>query len=85
MNTNFHHISVLLYECIDALHIRNGYTYVDCTTGSGSHSFQIAKRMGEDSRLICIDRDINAIEAAVFYSVLKCHVPTALVGFGIQN
>ena len=64
MNSNFHHISVLLYECIDALHIRNGYTYVDCTTGSGSHSFQIAKRMGEDSRLICIDRDINAIEAA---------------------
>ena len=64
MSTNFHHISVLLYECIDALHIRNGYTYVDCTTGSGSHSFQIAKRMGEDSRLICIDRDINAIEAA---------------------
>lgn len=64
MNTNFHHISVLLYECMDALHIRNGYTYVDCTTGSGSHSFQIAKRMGEDSRLICIDRDSNAIEAA---------------------
>lgn len=64
MSSNFHHISVLLYECIDALNIRDGYTYVDCTTGSGSHSFQIAKRMGENSRLICIDRDINAIEAA---------------------
>ena len=62
--SNFHHISVLLFECIDALHIRDGYTYVDCTTGSGSHSFQIAKRMGPNSRLICIDRDINAIEAA---------------------
>ena len=63
-NTNFQHISVLLHECIEGLCIRDGFTYVDCTTGSGSHSFQIAKRMGPNSRLICIDRDTNALAAA---------------------
>ena len=62
--SSFHHISVLLNESIDNLHIRDGYTYIDCTTGSGSHSFQIAKRMGPHSRLICIDRDTTALEAA---------------------
>ena len=60
----FSHTSVLLYECIDALNIRNGYTYVDCTAGGGGHSLEIAKRMGPDSRLICFDRDKNAIAAA---------------------
>ena len=64
MNENFAHTSVLLFECIESLNIRNGYTYVDCTTGGGGHSLEIAKRMGPDSRLICFDRDINAIEAA---------------------
>lgn len=60
----FSHISVLLGECIDALNIRNGFTYVDCTTGGGGHSLEIAKRLGENSRLICFDRDENAIAAA---------------------
>ena len=60
----FSHVSVLLNECIDALNIRNGYTYVDCTAGGGGHSLQIAKRMGKDSRLICFDRDKDAIAAA---------------------
>lgn len=63
MNT-FSHTSVLLFECIEALNIRNGYTYVDCTAGGGGHSLEIAKRMGPDSRLICFDRDRDAIAAA---------------------
>lgn len=61
---NFSHTSVLLFECIEALNIRDGYTYVDCTTGGGGHSLEIAKRMGKNSRLICFDRDKNAIAAA---------------------
>ncbi len=60
----FSHTSVLLYECMDALNIRDGYTYVDCTTGGGGHSLEIAKRMGEHSRLLCFDQDETAIEAA---------------------
>lgn len=61
---NFSHKSVLLYECIEALNIRDGYTYVDCTTGGGGHSLEIAKRMGKNSRLICFDQDSDAIKAA---------------------
>ncbi len=64
MEIRFSHTSVLLYECIDALNIRNGYTYVDATAGGGGHSLEIAKRMGPDSRLICFDRDLDAISAA---------------------
>ena len=60
----FSHTSVLLYECIEALNIRDGYTYVDCTTGGGGHSLEIAKRIGKNSRLICFDRDKSAIIAA---------------------
>ena len=60
----FSHYSVLLNECIEALNIRDGYTYVDCTTGGGGHSLEIAKRLGPNSRLLCFDRDGDAIEAA---------------------
>ena len=60
----FIHTSVLLFECIEALNIRDGYTYVDCTTGGGGHSLEIAKRMGKNSHLICFDRDKSAIKAA---------------------
>ena len=49
-NINFSHTSVLLYECIEALNIRDGYTYVDCTAGGGGHSFEIDKRMGKKSK-----------------------------------
>ena len=63
-NVNFSHTSVLLFECIEALNIRDGYTYIDCTAGGGGHSLEIAKRMGKNSRLICFDRDKNAIAAA---------------------
>lgn len=60
----FSHVSVLLYECIEALNIKDGLTYVDCTTGGGGHSLEIARRLGPNSRLICFDRDKNAIAAA---------------------
>lgn len=61
---SFSHKSVLLFECIEALNIRDGFTYVDCTAGGGGHSIEIAKRMGEGSTLICFDRDKDAIAAA---------------------
>ena len=60
----FSHTSVLLWECIEGLNIRDGYTYVDCTTGGGGHSLEIAKRLGDHGRLLCFDQDENAIRAA---------------------
>lgn len=59
----FHHISVLLNECIDNLNIRPDGIYVDGTMGGGGHSLEIVKRL-TTGRLICIDQDPNAHEAA---------------------
>lgn len=61
---HFSHVSVLLHECINGLSVRDGFTYVDCTTGGGGHSLEIAKLLGPASRLICIDRDEDALAAA---------------------
>ena len=57
------HKPVLLHECIDALAIRPDGVYVDGTLGRAGHSREIAKRL-TTGRLICIDRDMAAIDAA---------------------
>ena len=59
----FSHVSVLLNECIEGLDIKPDGIYVDGTAGGGGHSFEIASRL-EGGRLIAIDRDEAAIEAA---------------------
>ena len=59
----FTHKSVLLHECIDALNIKPDGIYVDGTLGRAGHSIEIAQRL-TTGRLICIDRDMAAIEAA---------------------
>ena len=61
--TNFHHISVLLDECIEGLNIKPDGIYVDGTLGGAGHSSQIAKRL-TTGRLIGIDRDPVALAAA---------------------
>ena len=60
----FSHRPVLLREVIEGLDIKPEGIYVDGTAGGGGHSEEIAKRLSEDGRLICIDRDEAAIEAA---------------------
>ena len=59
----FYHKSVLLNESIDALAIKQDGIYVDCTTGGGGHSLEIAKRI-LNGKLVCFDQDKEAIEAA---------------------
>ena len=59
----FTHKSVLLDECIEALAIRPEGVYVDGTLGRAGHSREIAQRL-TTGLLICIDRDMAAIEAA---------------------
>ena len=61
--TNFHHISVLLEECLEGLDIKPDGIYVDGTLGGAGHSSQIAKRL-TTGRLIGIDRDPVALKAA---------------------
>ena len=61
--SEFHHVSVLLEECIDGLAIRPDGIYVDGTLGGAGHSSQIAARL-TTGRLIGIDRDPVALAAA---------------------
>ena len=63
MTAEFHHLPVLLNECLDGLNLRPDGTYLDCTLGGAGHSSEILKRLGTGT-LIGIDRDADAIEAA---------------------
>jgi 16S rRNA (cytosine1402-N4)-methyltransferase len=58
------HIPVLLTESLALLDVRRGGAYVDATTGLGGHSEEIATRMGDTGRLLCIDQDVEALEFA---------------------
>ena len=59
----FSHKPVLLQECIDGLNIDPAGVYVDATLGRAGHSREIARRL-TTGRLICIDRDQAALDAA---------------------
>ena len=61
--SEFFHISVLLRQCLDGLHIKPDGIYVDGTLGGAGHSSQIAARL-TTGRLIGIDRDPVALKAA---------------------
>ena len=61
--SEFHHISVLLNECLEGLDIKPDGIYVDGTLGGAGHSSQIAKRL-TTGRLIGVDRDPVALKAA---------------------
>jgi 16S rRNA (cytosine1402-N4)-methyltransferase len=58
------HTPVLLDEALHFLAVREGGSYIDCTTGLGGHSEAIAERIGPDGRLLCIDQDSDALEFA---------------------
>ena len=61
--SEFHHVSVLLDECIQALNIKPDGIYVDGTLGGAGHSYHIAEKL-TTGRLIGIDRDPVALAAA---------------------
>lgn len=60
----FTHLSVLPTECINGLNIKPDGIYADGTTGGGGHSLLIAEKLSDTGRLLCIDRDIEALSAA---------------------
>ena len=54
----------MLAECLELLDVREGASFIDCTTGLGGHSEAIAERIGPEGRLLCIDQDGDALEFA---------------------
>ncbi|MBF7072036.1 16S rRNA (cytosine(1402)-N(4))-methyltransferase RsmH [Glaciecola sp. MH2013] len=67
-SASFVHRSVLLQESISGLNIKPDGIYIDATFGRGGHSQHILKQLSENGRLIALDRDDAAIEAAKTFS-----------------
>ena len=93
--SEFHHISVLLEECIQGLAIKPDGIYVDGTLGGAGHSSRIAAKL-TTGRLIGIDRDNVALEAAAerlkpfedrvtLVHANFCDMDQALQGLGIDK
>lgn len=60
----FEHKSVLLEETVDSLAIKPDGIYVDGTLGGGGHASLVCSRLSDKGRLIGIDQDADAIQAA---------------------
>lgn len=58
------HITVLLHAAVDALNVRADGVYVDGTFGRGGHSRLLLSKLGQQGRLIALDRDLAAIAHA---------------------
>ena len=58
------HVPVLLEESLEYLNVQPGGVYVDATLGLGGHSAAIARKLGASGRLICFDRDPEAMGKA---------------------
>ena len=64
ISEDFSHQPVLLIKCIEGLKINHDGCYLDGTVGGGGHSEAILERLSEKGRLICLDKDPDAIAAA---------------------
>ena len=91
----FHHIPVLLKECLEGLNIRPDGIYVDGTAGGAGHSREIASRLTGGGRLIALDKDPTAVEVATgrlapypWAQVMEsdyARIPEVLDDLGIQE
>ena len=57
----FSHVTVLLNETVGMLKLKEDGVFVDATAGGGGHSSLIASQMTKNSRLICLDKDSEAV------------------------
>ncbi|MBI2849042.1 MAG: 16S rRNA (cytosine(1402)-N(4))-methyltransferase RsmH [Chloroflexi bacterium] len=58
------HIPVLLEEAIEALKVKPGGRYIDCTVGGGGHARLILEKSCPDGLLLGLDADPDAIAIA---------------------
>ncbi len=90
--TNSIHVPAMLAEVLDGLFPQPGGVFVDGTLGGGGHSRALAERVGRNGRIISLDRDPAAIEAATRHladlpvtslHANFCDLPEVLVEIGI--
>ncbi|MBC8446083.1 MAG: 16S rRNA (cytosine(1402)-N(4))-methyltransferase RsmH [Chloroflexi bacterium] len=58
------HIPVLFQAVLDGLQVRPGGQYIDATVGGGGHAGGLLAASSPDGRLLGLDRDPAAVEAA---------------------
>jgi 16S rRNA (cytosine1402-N4)-methyltransferase len=58
---DFHHVTVLLGETVDAVVTNPAGKYVDCTLGGAGHSQRVLAKLDAIGKLICFDQDALAI------------------------
>ena len=59
----FNHKTVLINETVELLNINPNGVYIDATAGGGGLSYEVASRLSEKGKLICIDQDPDAVLA----------------------
>jgi len=64
VSTAYHHLPVLLEECLVELDLKPGAVVVDGTLGGAGHAAAILERTAPDGRLLGLDLDEAALEAA---------------------
>lgn len=57
----FKHLPIMLDECLNGLNIKPDGIYVDGTVGGAGHSSAIAASLSEKGKLICLDKDPDAV------------------------
>ncbi len=91
----FKHISVLLNESVDALSVNNEGCFADGTLGGGGHSLKLLEGL-DNIKLIGIDRDIDAIQAAkerlkdykervIFHKSNYCEIKSILKEYDVDG
>jgi len=58
------HRPVMVAQVLELLQVKEGGTYVDCTVGEGGHARAILEKAGGRGRLLGLDWDGEALEAA---------------------
>ena len=58
----FYHLPVMKDECLNFLDVNPDGIYLDCTVGGGGHSQAILDKLSSKGRLICFDKDTEAIK-----------------------
>ena len=89
MMENYKHTTVLLDEAVNGLNIRPDGIYIDGTFGRGGHSRLILSQLGEEGRLLAIDRDPQAIAVAKTiddprFSIICPIAPSARIIAGLR-
>ncbi len=84
------HIPVLHEEVLEALRVREDGIYVDATVGRGGHALSVLERLGPNGRLLALDRDPQAVEAArarfgADARVRICRLPFSRLGEAITR